>query len=214
MKLTIAGREVLRPVEVVEKYLSKHSGTVRAYDGLAGRIDRIDQAAIKASRVISSRISEAEGAHLITILDTVDWSGVPRGASLVDADATLEGGLYDEAARVYNYVLSRSERGISHAKVSKLLYLLRPALFPILDSRLRHIYRAVAREAARDVTAVRANFPYKYAYWEAIRRDLVANEEPLDQVRRDLLSGTGSNVAQLTASLTPLRLLDVVTWHA
>ena len=81
MKLTIAGREVLRPVEVVEKYLSKHSGTVRAYDGLAGRIDRIDQAAIKVSRVISSRISEAEGrisSQFLTQLTGVASLAAPR----------------------------------------------------------------------------------------------------------------------------------------
>ena len=44
--------------------------------------------------------------------------------------------------------------GVSHAKASKLLHLKRPALFPILDSKLMALYRRPAAEAANAIPSL------------------------------------------------------------
>jgi hypothetical protein len=57
-------------------------------------------------------------------------------ALLRDADPFARGGLYDAAERLYQHFVADRPRGVNGAKISKCLYLMRPGLVPILDSRL------------------------------------------------------------------------------
>ena len=105
--------------------------------------------------------------------------------------------------------------GVSTAKISKTLYLMRPGLFPILDSYLTVFYRTAARAAAIDVGQQRPSFaPLKTLYWEAVRRDIVANEAALRALRQ-VLPATGAPLAeQATERLSDLRFLDMLAFAA
>ncbi len=212
MKLVIAEREIPSPHTVIATYVRCHARTVREYDGLAGTISAVDLSAIRASRVISSRISNAEGERLIALFASLEWGDIPPGASLKDADAAVAEGLYDAASRNYKSVLDQAGKGVSHAKVSKLFYLIRPSLFPVLDSRVRYLYRARASEAAKAVAAVREDYPFTRDYWQAIRADLLENSAAFDQLQSELENDSDPEVVSLTGNLTPLRLMDILTW--
>ncbi len=74
--------------------------------------------------------------------------------------------------------------GVATAKISKVLYLMRPALFPILDRRLRSFYGPAAKAAARDVASRRPEFAAcKRMTWEAVRLDLLSNQAALRELR-------------------------------
>jgi len=97
---------------------------------------------------MGSRISAKEAAWLIDRGTTAPWAAVPLDAQLKDADPLATGGLYDRAAALWEHFWDARPGGVSTAKISKTLYLMRPGLFPILDSYLTGFYRTAARAAA------------------------------------------------------------------
>jgi len=76
-------------------------------------------------------------------------------------------------------------------------------------------YRTAARAAAIDVGQQRPSFaPLKTLYWEAVRRDIVANEAALRALRQ-VLPATGAPLAeQATERLSDLRFLDMLAFAA
>lgn len=124
-------------------------------------------------------------------------------------------GLYDRAAVLWEHFWDARPANVSTAKISKVLYLMRPGLFPILDSYLIKFYRTAARAAAIDVESKRASLgTFRTLYWEAIRRDILGNETGL-QVLRQVLAATGAPLAEQAARrLSDLRLLDMLAWAA
>ena len=71
-------------------------------------------------------------------------------------------GLYDRAAVLWEHFWDARPANVSTAKISKVLYLMRPGLFPILDSYLIKFYRTAARAAAIDVESKRASLGTRY----------------------------------------------------
>jgi hypothetical protein len=103
---------------------------------------------------------------------------------MLPAGQAQSDGLYDAASALWDHFWTDRPRRVALAKISKVLYLMRPALFPILDRRLRSFYGPAAKAAARDVASRRPEFAaYKRMTWEAVRRDLLSNEAALREVR-------------------------------
>ncbi|WP_064257625.1 DUF6308 family protein, partial [Rhodococcus sp. HS-D2] len=143
-----------------------------------------------------------------TALDA-PWEAVPIDAQLVDADPNISGELYDRAGALYDHFRTAARRHVRVAKISKVLHLKRPGLFPILDSKVMAFYRHHARAAA-------ARYPHRGTqkmFWAAIRDDVCTNLDngALPLFRRRLEQSETEQVRRI-ASLTDVRLLDLLTW--
>ena len=100
---------------------------------------------------------------------------------------------------------------MNRGKAAKALYLKRPHLYPILDSRLVAAYRHPARLAAHRLRNCRPGL--RRAYWAAIRADLLHAENiaELAAVRTALRQDEDERVRR-AADLSDIRLLDIVVW--
>jgi hypothetical protein len=164
---------------------------------------------------MNSRISKDEGGWFIERARSARWDLVPPGAELRDADPTVTDGLYDRASRLWEHFWSAAPKRVSVAKISKVLYLMRPGMFPILDSRLTSLYDAAAKVAAREVAARRPEFAkFKRLQWEAMRRDLVENENALAGLREVLGQIAVPLASEAAQRVSDLRLLDMLAWAA
>jgi hypothetical protein len=94
---------------------------------------------------------------------------------------------------------------------SKILYLMRPHLVPIIDSRLSALYDDAAAVAAANISARRPAVASKWNYWAAIRLDVLAASEWLVLTRKMLGSGTPTE-RRASEILSDVRLLDLVSW--
>lgn len=215
--IAVAGHVVRNPAHAIVAYLEQHSGTVTHYDFQAATFSEISVDLVRATRSpwMGSRISAKEGTWFIDRGITAPWAAIPLDAQLKEADPLAVDGLYDRAAELWEHFWDARPVNISTAKISKVLYLMRPGLFPILDSYLTRFYLEAARAAAVEVGPWRASLAgFRTLYWEAIRRDILANETGL-QVLRQVLAATGAPLAQQAARrLSNLRLLDMLTWAA
>ncbi len=210
--ITIAGRDVAGAVTHLSNYLDAHWETIDKYDGVAGSSTTLTADLVAASRKISSRISHDEGARLIAAVSQANWVGVPPDARLLDADPSVEGGLYDHANALFARVRQDAGKRVADGKTSKVLYLMRPHLFPILDSRIRHRYSKSAADAAETIRRARPDFQFRRSYWGAIRNDLITNERALRELRRDGAGHASARVRRAAAELSDLRLLDLIAW--
>lgn len=215
--MTVAGRTIGDPLAAVTSYLREHRGTVRHYDFIAGTSDEVTAELIKATRMpwMASRITAREEAWFIERARSAPWDRVKPDAVLHDADAAQPNGLYDAASALWEHFWTDRPKGVAVAKISKVLYLMRPALFPILDRRLRSFYGPAAKAAARDVASHRPEFAdCKRMTWEAVRRDLLRNEAALGELREALRRTDCILAAEASAKLSDLRFLDMLTWAA
>jgi hypothetical protein len=215
--ITVAGRVVRDPAHAIAAYLEQHGGTVKHYDFPAGTFRQIDQQLIKATRSpwMGSRISRTQEDWFIDRGNTAPWADIHTDAQLRDADPATASGLYDRAAVLWGHFWDARPANVSTAKISKVLYLMRPGLFPILDSYLIRFYRVPARAAATDLAQARPSLgPHKALYWEAIRRDILNSQASL-RLLRQVLPAMGTSLAEPAArTLTDLRLLDMLAWAA
>jgi Family of unknown function (DUF6308) len=215
--ITVGGHVVRDPADAIADYLHRYGGTVTHYDFLAGTFDQIDPGLVRATRSpwMGSRISMKEAAWLIDRGTTAPWAAIPLDAQLKDADPLAVDGLYDRAALLWEHFWAARPGGVSTAKISKVIYLMRPGLFPILDSYLTRFYRSAARAAAADVGRQRPSLaPFSTLYWEAIRRDTAASQAALLALR-EVLPATGAPLAEQAAErLSDLRLLDMLAFAA
>jgi hypothetical protein len=140
---------------------------------------------------------------------------VAPDALLRDADAAQPGGLYDAASVLWDHFWAERPKHVATAKISKVLYLMRPGLIPILDTRLTSFYGPAARAAARDVASRRPEFTaVKRMTWEAVRRDLVSNQVALGELRGALGHLDCALASTVSATLSDLRFLDILAWAA
>ena len=139
--ITVGGHVVRDPAYAIADDLRQYGRTVTHYDFLAGTFDQIDPELIRATRSpwMGSRISAKEAAWLIDRATTAPWAAIPLDAQLKDADPRATDGLYDRAAALWEHFWDARPANVSTAKISKTLYLMRPGLFPILDSYRRAI---------------------------------------------------------------------------
>ena len=213
--IAVAGRVVRNPAHAVAEYLDQHGGTVTHYDFRAATFGQVNLDLIRATRSpwMGSRISAKEATWLIDRGTTAPWAAIPFDAQLKEADPLAVDGLYDRAAVLWEHFWDARPANVSTAKISKVLYLMRPGLFPILDSYLIRFYRTAARAAAIDLGQKRASLGrFRTLYWEAVRRDILDNEANL-QVLRQALAATGTPLPEQAARrLSDLRLLDMLAW--
>jgi len=214
MSLHIAGRTISHPDVLLIDYLKINEWTVRNYD-MPGPGDPLvlTAAEVVRTRVINSRISGRQRDYFVERTLGAIWTSIPIDARLADADPALHGGLNDDALGVYDHYWKGRPTFVSHGKISKVLHVKHPGLFPILDSKLRTVYRKAARTAAsrHNIHGRRA---VKRAFWVAIRDDLTDpdNAVTLAKLRR-LLEGHHGEVFQWAAkNLTDVRMLDMITW--
>ena len=212
--VTIAGMRIERPEERVKAYLAEYPDTIRRYDGTAGTFAEVTVELIAATRVLRSRISHDEATWFIERAATAPWDTIDADALLTDADPCVVGGLYDRASALYAHFRAQAPKGIKAAKVYKVLHLMRPGLFPILDSRLGALYDAPARAIAPVVNKCRPDIPAtKQAFWAAIRVDLISAAAEIAAIRASLKGSGDAYLAAAADSLSDLRILDILAWQ-
>jgi hypothetical protein len=215
--IVVAGHVVRNPAHAIVRYLDQHGGTVTHYDFRAATFDQINPDLIRATRSpwMGSRISAKEAAWIIDRGTSAPWAAIPLDAQLKEADPLADSGLYDQAEALWEHFWEARPVNVSTAKISKVIYLMRPGLFPILDSYLTRFYRAAARAAAIDVGQKRASQgPSTTLYWEAIRRDILGSEASLRALREVLAAAEAPLAAEAARKLSDLRLLDMLAFAA
>jgi hypothetical protein len=204
----IAGHEVAVPMTVWRQYVRVHPKTIEEYD-LAGHGDPaiLIREEVRRTRRISSRISSRECELFVGQWPSSGAADIPMGAHIGDADPLQPDGLYGEAQRVVGTFIAN--RGIGYTKAYKVLHIKRPHLYPLLDSRLRALYKQPEREYRE--THKRELPDRSRCFWGPIRQDVLANKSALDEYRDELRAQTGL-LSQL-ADLSDLRLLDIAAWQ-
>ncbi|MET7666768.1 DUF6308 family protein [Micromonospora luteifusca] len=213
--IEVAGRIIEDPLIPFIAYCRRNGGTIRNYDWLAGSSLVLTPELIKATRSpwMGSRISHEQGLQLLRLSETAPWSDVASDAHLKDAEPVEADGLYARAARLYQHFYHPRVRGIAVAKVSKSLYLMRPALFPILDSRLLSLYRESAEQAARNLEWLQERqAPPQRAYWAAYRLDVVRARDGLAILREVAGRHQDPLVVEAASRLTDVRIIDILGW--
>jgi hypothetical protein len=214
ISLSVGGQFVGDAFHVARQYVQQNAQALVAFDGQAGTSEAITPEIVAATRVVNSRISKAEADWLVEQGSTAPWHLLGPEEKLLDADPTVGNGAYDRASRLWAHFSAAAPEGVSVGKLSKVLYLMRPHFFPILDSRLRSIYRQQAAAAAKDVLRVRPGLgDFKFLYWEAVRRDLLSGGESLARLRHQLIDAANSGgPARQLVTVSDVRLLDILAW--
>lgn len=208
-QLTVAGRTVEDPLGVFVDYAKRYGRTLAKYDfSVQADSHSIALPDVTVTRVIASRISAAQ-AHQIVARAAESrhlLQAIPVDARLQDADPAQTDELYDAMTALHK---SLHGPGIKDSKVSKVLHLKRPSLYPILDSALSKFYRKAARAAATRYS----ERGFRIMAWAAIRDDLLANQQTLEALR-PIMAANDVLHAQRVYELSDLRLLDILAWKA
>jgi len=209
MKIVIAGRVKPIKINVVIGYITDRKQTASEFDLRTGTFSVVDERLIKATRIINSRISNRESNWFISRSESAPWEKLGPKMTLLQADPMNRGGLYDDALSLWNHFDTDAPTGIADGKISKVLHAMRPNFFPILDSKIRERYRSYAKECAAALSETR---PMRYAYWSAIRNDLIASSAGLLQLRAKLQMHESDAARRWEAQVSDVRLHDVVAW--
>lgn len=199
---------------VFDRYPRK---TPAAFDLLGtGEPGKLTGNEVIRTRKISSRISNAEVSFFIDTGATAPW--IDPAADLADADPSArpcDQNLFAAMTDLYWHFAENAPKGVSFAKISKVLHLKLPRLFPILDSHVARSYSPAAK-------ALRTDFPelgWRRRTWVAVRDDLLQARTSgalgeLRQRLRSYQSGDPSRQQEvrLLDGLTDLRLLDILVW--
>lgn len=216
MGLCIAGTQIDDPISVWREYAHARPQTIREYDLCDhGDPDHVTCAESWRSRIINSRLTKDECEQFVSRAAEPDcpWRGVPADSDLYHADPAVPGGLFDKAAELYWYFTWPVRiDGVRVAKVHKILHIKRPALYPILDDKLRRLYRSQAEPWVTELSRLDVTIEDSPPYWAAIRQDLLCNSERIAAYRQALAADPDETVT-LMSYLTDLRLQDIVAWH-
>ena len=214
MPLQVCGHVLHDPMPIWRQYAEDYPRTIRQYDlGDPGDPDVLTEAEAWRSRIINSRLAHSERDEMIGRAAGAPWASVPADADLADADPAMPGGLFADAAWLY-WAFTWPDRisGVAVAKVHKILHLKRPGLYPILDDRIKRLYKpyaAIWPERLHYLEGITvADSP---PYWAAFREDLVRNHDLLEGYRARLAEDDNETV-RLMAELTRLRLQDIIAW--
>ena len=197
-------------MEIWQGYASR-TRTLREYDlASSGNPAILTEAEVARTRIIRSRISRKECAHLLERAADAPWSCVGSEAGLASADPAGRGGLFDKAAALYWHFTTPREKGIGPAKIHKVLHVKRPRLYPVLDRLVRRLYRVKARAWVNQFPD--AHTGDSVTFWAAIREDLV-NEENVSALSLHRGELRAAPQTAPMADLPSLRLLDIVAWE-
>jgi hypothetical protein len=166
------------------------------------------------SRNIGSRLTLAERDALVKRAGEpgCPWDAVPAGADLADASPEVPDGLFARAAELYWHFTCPRMDGVRVAKVHKVLHIKRPALYPVLDSKVRGLYEDQARPWITKLGQLGVTAGDSPPYWAAIREDLLCNRAGIDTCR-DKLATDSDPVVAMMAALSTLRLQDILAWY-
>ena len=212
--LRISKQLVGDPLSMWRQYARDHARTIRGYDfGALGDPNVLTEAEAWRSRIINSRLTRSECDQVVRRALSAPWADVPVGADLVDADPSELGGLFAGAAGLYwSFMWPERISGVAVAKVHKILHLKRPGLYPILDKRVKSLYRPCAAAWAGRLSHLgRVTLADSPPYWAAVRDDLLTNCDVLRKCQVQM-AGDEDEVVRLVAGLTCLRLQDIITW--
>ena len=209
MKIFVAGDQIDVVAEVARNYVKMRWKTAKEYDLNAGTYDEVSEKLIKSTRVFSSRISKVECEWFIERALTAPWTSVKLGDCLSAADPMEHGGIYDKGLELWSHFTRVPRVGVADAKISKVLHAMRPSFFPVLDSRVRKHYKGRSLRVAQEMAD---QYSFKYAYWAAIRLDLLASEKALFQVRSELQEDNDGLVNEWAKHVSDVRLHDVLVW--
>lgn len=214
--ITVAGRArtLSDALRVMENYPRR---TPAAFDYLGpGEPGNLTAQEVIRTRMISSRISSKEVAYFLEAGATAPW--VDPAADLANADPDVvdsEDELFSKMTALYWHFSEIAPKGVSFAKISKVLHLKLPHLFPILDSHLARSYAPQAR-------LLRADYPqfgWRRRTWIAIRNDLreARKSAAMSGLRHQLREYESDDHdkqrdIRLLDGLTDLRLLDILVW--
>jgi hypothetical protein len=216
MGLRIAGRTVDDPMPIWRDYARDHRRTLLEYDlGGCGDAGQLTADEAWRSRIIGSRLTRRQRDRLVARASDSNcpWSSVSAGTRLSDADPDKQGAEFDKAAALYWHFTQPSRIwGVRAAKLHKILHVKHPALYPILDSKVRRLYRDHATAWVSRLSRLNVTIRDSPPYWAAIRADLVLNRDQLDSYRRQLACDNDAMVRSM-AQLSNLRLQDIVAWR-
>ncbi|WP_225623912.1 DUF6308 family protein [Rhodococcus rhodochrous] len=155
--LVIAGRSI-----DIDTATAKAHGypavTVARYDLPGpGALKEITADEIARTHKVRSRISHAQLDWFIRTAVDAPWAAAPIQAQLVEADPNISGELYDRAEALYDHFRTAAPRRVGVAKISKVLHLKRPGLFPILDSKVRWVRSRWRRRSSWALSASRGD---------------------------------------------------------
>ena len=209
-------------LEILLEYLSSdkvkgHRRTVDVCDRQAGNWKKITAEAVASTRspYLNSRISNAERDWFVNTGSSAPLHLVGVLDSLAIADPVVDGGLYDRFLVLYEHFSSRKPPGVATAKIHKVLYVMRPNSFPILDSRLLRVLKGNAQVVAARIREERGSEDRGHLnYWAAIRELLNENAAIFRNVRQKLVEHDDPFIKDASQFLTELRLLDIVLWRA
>lgn len=213
--LSVAGR--IRTLEdamgVIERYPRK-TPTAFDYIGTGDPFKLTEQEVIR-TRKISSRISNQEVSFFVETAATAPW--ISPGADLANADPDIDGhgNLFGAMTDLYWHFAEKAPKGVSFAKISKVLHLKLPGLYPILDSHIKHSYKP----AAQVLEKTYPQLGWRRRTWIAVRNDLLSarSSGALDELRGSLQTYKSDDIHKQQGvrqmnTLTDLRLLDILVW--
>ena len=195
----------------VVQYVQDQAVVVHQFDcggGSAARAESSIGASLFGRIAFFDRsVTRQEALALLASGEATHWRGVPIDASLLDADPGIDQELYDQAESAYRQIMRAVPR-LSSGTLSAIGHLLRPALIPLLDFRVRGIYARRASQAwAASQKSIRPRS--QRSFWPAIRDDLRQYEELLGNWRARL-EASDEVPMRRAATLTSLRLWDIV----
>lgn len=151
--------------------------------------------------VINARL-DADDVHCLLDVQAADaFAQVPIDARLEDCEPGTP--LWETVSALYEMF---RRANIGQAKRSKLLHAKRPGLIFISDSITSSKYQASA-----EAIAAQADYETK-GYWEAARNDILQTEFSDLMKEVATISVPGLPGEPVLASLSSVRVLDIVCW--
>jgi len=118
--IVIAGTNLTvdQAAEAIHLYQNKTKNTVDRYDFPGpGDPDELTMAEVVRTRVVKSRISDAEADWFVETAKKVPWP--PPQAELRYADPAVRGGLYDDMNACYQYFWDKRQPGVVSARSAR-----------------------------------------------------------------------------------------------
>lgn len=199
---------------ILEEYPRKTPG---AFDLVgAGEAGKLTDQEVIRTRKLRSRISDKEVTFFVEIAATAPWIDAAADLAAADPDADpADGGLFSSMTDLYWHFAEGAPKGVSFAKISKVLHVKVPNLFPILDSHIARSYAPAAKKLRVDYP----QFRWRRRTWIAVRNDLLPGRASgaLNELRGRLRSYESADAKKQEQirrldGLTDLRLLDILVW--